>query len=137
MPNPEGTTRFVKEAPYGARKKLEELQKSAVLAGSQGSSSAINTPKRAQRKAAKGERDRAGGGGMAQAGTQPIADGITGPAGVPEGATIPPDTTQLGDLPYAVRLYNAWTEIAQTQGASEIAQIMANRARELMDAQVS
>lgn len=134
MPNPTGKTQFVQEPPYGAVKQLEQLQKSAVLAGSAGASSALNTPTRSKRNAAKGRRITPGQSGpQHQAGAQPVQTGITGPPGVPEGQPAQPQTQEL---PYNVRLYAAWAEIAATPGVSEIAQIMAERAREKMDAEV-
>lgn len=50
MPNPSGANQFAKQPAYGDVKKLQNLTKSAPLAGEAGS---IGAPKRAQRRAVK------------------------------------------------------------------------------------
>ena len=50
MPNPSGANQFAKQPAYGDVKKLQNLTKSAPLAGT---SPSLGAPKRAQRRAVK------------------------------------------------------------------------------------
>lgn len=55
MPNPSGFNGVTpEEPPYGARKQMGAMQKSAPLAGQPISASAQNTPRRARRRAQMG-----------------------------------------------------------------------------------
>jgi hypothetical protein len=54
LPNPSGANQFAKQPAYGDVKKLMNLEKSAPLAGAPTTS--IGAPKRAQRRAVKGQK---------------------------------------------------------------------------------
>ena len=56
MPNPGGDNQFSAGSSYGEKSHIERMLKEAK-GMSQGTTSAINAPKRAQRKAVRGEKD--------------------------------------------------------------------------------
>ncbi len=106
MPNPTGTNqfdRFAREAPQGDVKRLQQLQRSAPVSGAPIAAGAINAPRRLQRQAVKGNKPK--GGQAAQAEAQ---------------APAMPDNT-----PYAVKLAEAWKEIAAIPGISDLAKAYA------------
>lgn len=106
-------TPFVKEPAYGAKGEMDRLQKSALVAGSQGASSALNTPRRSQRQAVAGKSAQA-----------PVAAG-----GEPLAAQPQPAAQQPVELPYATRVLAVWEEIASYPEASPLARRMAEAAR--------
>ena len=125
MPNPSGKNAtgtpanvFAREPPYGAKKQMDALERSSKLAGAQGSASALNAPRRAQRQAVRG-RGRPSAAPPGEAGTEPVQ-----PLAVPQETNGGP----VGALPYEVRLAAAWQEIASHPDASELAREMAGRA---------
>jgi hypothetical protein len=112
MANPGGTNQFQKEPAYGAVKQLETLRKSAVMAGAQGATSAIETPRRSKRRAVRGQS-----GQEQRAGSEPTRQ--------PQ-----PEQPQAGgvELPYPVRLAAAWAEIAAHPDASPLVRKYAEQA---------
>lgn len=54
MSNPGGQNQFQRESPYGAVKKLTQLTKAAPVSGAP--TPALNAPRQAQRRAARGQR---------------------------------------------------------------------------------
>lgn len=118
MPNPSGTNQFQSEPAYGAKKVLDQLSRSAVMAGNQGATSAIETPRRAKRKAARGQREN----GPVPAGMEPMAP-------VPAAAQ-----QETPELPYDVRILAVWEEIAANPDASPLAKEYLDDARRLAGA---
>lgn len=95
------------------------MQRSAVMAGARGAASALDTPRRAKRRASRGKRDKAGGPALAQPGTEPIVT-------APEGPTSP-----VPELPYRERVFAVWNELASEPDASPLVLEMAERAARL------
>lgn len=111
MANAQGTNqfdRFAKQPGYGAQGHLERLQREAVMAGKQGATSAIETPRRSKRQATEGRT-----GGARQAPAQ------AGPAVAPQQPPAQAPQPDIGDPKMSVAAF--WAEVSTIPGVSEIA----------------
>lgn len=103
MPNPQGTNsfdRFGAETSYGAIKRLTDSTKGAPLAGQQAATSALETPRRAKRRAARPDQRQ--------------------PPPIPSAAAAAPSLPPLAD---------AWAELAALPGASDLVKQFAQEAQ--------
>lgn len=118
MPNPAGTNQFPggdHEVPYGGVKRQQQLTRDAPMSGAP--VSAVNAPRRAQRKAVKGGASRPQ---TASAPQQPVlAEPPPGalPVPAPSGPepVVPPSPTDF------------WRAVAQLPGVSPLAKQYAER----------
>lgn len=125
MANIGGTNQFgqssrplIREKPYGAVQDMDRLRRSAVMAGQQGISSALNAPRRAKRQQVRSGREREAAPAQPQAGSEPLP------------AQAPPEPT----LPYETRVLARWEQAANAADASPEAKRMLERARRLAGA---
>ena len=122
MPNTDGTNqyrRFTAEPPQGAKKQLDTLSRSAVMAGKQGATSAIETPRRSKKRAVRGQAGL--GQPLQPAGTEPVAPPQATPA--PEGIVTP-----------EAQAVAWWAQVAMIPGISPVAQQIANEGIGVRDA---
>jgi hypothetical protein len=107
--NPDGKNQwggFSNEAAYGAKKRLQELSKSAPISGAPVAASALNAPRRSQKQAVEG----AAPGPVAAPATMPL------PAAPPE-------------EPVAQTSAQIWAELAAHPEASDLVKEYAARAQ--------
>ena len=111
--------RFQAETPQGAKKQLDTLSRSAVMAGKQGATSAIETPRRSKKRAVRG-----------QAGLLTPQR----PAGTDRG--VVPQTTPApeGIVTPEAQAVAWWAQVAMIPGISPIAQQIANEGIGVRDA---
>lgn len=105
MPNPQGVNnfdRFGAEAAYGAVQRATKLAQAAPMAGAP--VSPLNAPRRAQRRAVRGQAAQA----------------------APPMAATPAEAPQL---PYPLALAQEWAELAREPGISPLVQEVAAEAR--------
>lgn len=118
MPNPNGVNsfdRFAPDAVHGTVKRDEALRRAAPMSGAPLAGSAMNTPARAQRRAAKGSPP-----GDAMAGAPAVAPAVSPMA--------PPDEGPDLDMADAERVAAIWAEIAARPGASKLVREIAAQA---------
>jgi hypothetical protein len=113
VPNPSGQNSnlnfngFVQNPPaYGDKARQGDLQRTAPVAGAGAAASALNAPKRSQRRATRPQQS---------------------PQQQPTMIQAPPP--QPAQPAYQIMLANAWAEIAQIPGASPLVQQLAQEAQ--------
>lgn len=120
MPNPGGSNQFSTGSSYGEKSHIERMLKEAK-GMAQGTTSAINAPKRAQRKAVRGEKDTA----------QPTRPaGMDRPVQASQVQPPPPDP----QLPPDVQAAAWWAEVALLPGVTPVAQELADAAQGVISA---
>lgn len=111
LPNPSGVNswdRFQSEATYGAKQKLQDLERSVPLAGEP--TSALNAPRRAQRHAT-GQDSPQGEGAAAQVLPSPMP----GPAPTVQLATV---WSEIAADPEASALVREYAQLAARQAGA-------------------
>lgn len=92
---------------YGDKARQGDLQRSAVVAGSGASASALNTPRRAKQRATRSSQPSP---------VAPVEQVMQAQQGAPQ-------------TPYPVYLATAWAQIAAIPGASPLVQQLAQEAQ--------